>query len=504
MEQDRVLIIIDNGFARQIRLDRGEGQWRLGRQNSGTFPDIPLSSAFVSKEHGIFRLVQGVWTYENNPENRFGTWYNSEPLGRAAEEGRGGMGQRTLRDGDALTIRAGKETVMLLYREHPLEGKWTAFRTEGSEERIYVGSNPDYCSICLPLPRVSARNTVFVREADRRWYVEDLGSLVGTWVNGKKAEGREYLHNGSRIHIDKCLMIYLDGILYYNEAGSEDAALERDRLNSERIILSAKIHSKKVNDKRSRGLLESIKNLVVPVKKELLHDVSLDIREGTLVALLGTAGAGKSTVMNCLNGMELGGVTGSILYDGVDLKKHFSRVQYQIGSVPQQKVVHPSLTVREELTEAAVLRLPAGTGREEIRRRVDDTINVLGLKNVENSRVVKLSGGEMGRVNVGIELVADRKLLCLDEPDAGLSPNLKKELFILLRNLAHDKKVTILAIIHDVSEIYMFDQMIMMVKVDNVGRLAFSGTPREAKARFHTDIKNIYEILEAEPEKYIL
>ena len=501
--QSRALIIIDNGFARQILLDAsGKTTWTIGRQNNEVHPDIPMASLFVSKEQGELHLVNGSWMYENVASSRCGTWYNGEPLGNAAVNGN--TGPRKLKEGDVLQIRSQAGKVIMIYMRKRMEGNWTSCHLDKLGDRIFAGSNPDYCSICLALPNISARNTVFDYIKNDGWYAEDLGSVRGTLLNGKILQKKTRLQEGDRIQIDKCLMIYMENTLYYNEAGRESRARNASMLRTKKVILSAEIKSKVVRDRsKSNTFSATLKNFFVPAKKELLKDVRLDIREGTMVALLGTAGAGKSTVMNCLNGMELQGVNGKILFDGVDLQKNFDKVQSRIGSVPQQKVVHPSLTVTEELTEAAILRLPAGTPDEEIRRRVEHTISILGLEKKKNTRIVKLSGGEMGRVNVGIELVANRKLLCLDEPDAGLSPNLKKQLFILLHDLAHRNNVTILAIIHDVSEIYMFDQIIMMVKVNEIGRLAFSGTPDEARKYFGTEIKNIYEILESNPEKYV-
>ena len=99
--------------------------------------------------------------------------------------------------------------------------------------------------------------------------------------------------------------------------------------------------------------------------------------------------------------------------------------------------------------------------------------------------------------------MADRKLLCLDEPDAGLDPENKRKLFETLRKLAHEDGKSILTIIHDVSDIDLFDKIIIMNKVDNVGRLAFSGTPDEARKYFGAEIKDVYTIMAQNPEKYI-
>ena len=169
----------------------------------------------------------------------------------------------------------------------------------------------------------------------------------------------------------------------------------------------------------------------------------------------------------------------------------------------QKKTFHRFFTPEREFTYAAIKRLPADTTKAEVRERVDRTLEMLSMTGVRSNRNSKLSGGEQTRVNVGIELVADRDLLCLDEPDQGLSPNYKHELFEIMRNLAHKNGKSVLTIIHDVSEIDMFDQVIMLAKVDGVGRLAFSGTPAEAKQYFGCDIRDAYALLERDPKKFV-
>ena len=257
------------------------------------------------------------------------------------------------------------------------------------------------------------------------------------------------------------------------------------------IVLHAEIETKQVRNNSGSGM------------KELIRDIRLDIREGTLVALLGTAGAGKTTVMNCLNGMDLAGVQGRVLYRGVDLMQNFDQMKALIGSVPQKKTFHPSFTPEQEFRLAARKRLPADTTDEEIRQRVEQTLQMLSMTGVRNNRTSKLSGGEQTRVNIGIELVADRDLLCLDEPDQGLSPNYKHELFQIMRSLAHDSGKSVLSIIHDVSEIDLFDQVIILAKVNGVGRLAFSGSPEEARNYFGVEISDAYALLERDPGRFL-
>lgn len=324
-------------------------------------------------------------------------------------------------------------------------------------------------------------------------FLTDCNSAAGTYVNGAKITGKVALKDRDRISMGDCNYIYNEGRLVFakNDSDTTRSVLRKMDPGRRPVVLRADIKTKQVKNNSGVGM------------KELIRDIHVEVKEGTLVAMLGTAGAGKSTVMNCLNGMDLLGVQGSVNYRGVDLVHNFEQMKYLIGSVPQEKIFHPAFTPEEEFTQAAILRLPGDTSMKEIKSRVDKTLEMLSMNGVRKNRNSKLSGGEKTRVNVGIELVADRDFLCLDEPDQGLSPNYKHELFTILQNLAHDYGKTVVSIIHDVSEIDMFDQVIMLAKAGGVGRLAFSGCPADAREYFGADIRDAYALLERNPEKFI-
>ena len=358
-------------------------------------------------------------------------------------------------------------------------------------DRIVIGRKTD-ADLRTARAWLASEHAEITKKGDD-YFLTDLGSEAGTYLNGERVVGTVALKPEDHISMADVNMLFRNGkVLYdkkYNESKTADMR-ERGTAGS-KTILRANIRTKQVRNHSGSGM------------KELIRDVNLELKEGTLVALLGTAGAGKSTVMNCLNGMDLAGVQGSVFYRGVDLMRDFERMKFMIGSVPQKKVFHPAFTPEEEFRQSAILRLPADTSGKEIKRRVDQTLEMLSMTGVRKSRNSTLSGGEQTRVNVGIELVADRDLLCLDEPDQGLSPNYKHELFEIMRKLAHDYGKTVLSIIHDVSEIDLFDQVIMLAKVDGVGRLAFSGTPADARKYFGCDIRDAYALLEREPERFV-
>lgn len=489
------LVIVEDDQARVCALDV-RPNWAVGRYdpNMANTPDILFTSPIVSREHGWIQNIDDQWIYVDNPKNLNGTFHNGVKISRP----RPGTKKPTiLESGDVLRIdnddldHVSSQGVFMLFTTTPVKGNWTTYPLK--KQTTFIGRDSS-CDIVESLPYVSAKHAK-ITNVNNQYYLSDCGSSAGTFLNGKQVTVTTPLREKDYISICDCSFIFLGNKLLYAHRNRkrEKEELRRTAPDQRPVVLKADIKTKRVKDNSGNGM------------KELIRDIRLEIRQGTLVALLGTAGAGKSTVMNCLNGMDLEGVQGSVIFRDVDLMKHFEQMKYLIGSVPQKKTFHPDFSPEKELRIAAQKRLPADTTRKEINERVDKTLEMLGISGVRKSKNSKLSGGEQTRVNIGIELVADRELLCLDEPDQGLDPKYKHEVFQIMRDLAHKNGKSVLSIIHDVSEIDMFDQVIMLVKADGVGQLAFSGTPEEMRKKFGvTDIRTVYGLLEKEPHKYIV
>lgn len=511
------LVVLEGGAVRSFPLEM-KNKWIIGRATPELQQDIILESKIVSRQHGYIQNIDGEWYYiEQGSLN--GTYYNGNriPVGENKKSD-----AVKLKNGDILRIDSqdleNPETrgIWMMFTTESIGNQWKTVLLRKKE--THFGRDKERCDIVIPLSYISGRHMTIVRKNDN-YYVMDCDSMAGTWLNNEPVHGEMRLHEKDMISICDCTMIFAGNTIIYNvplragknqilkatdenkengkmvvvteEAVMEQSEIKDEYLESKPIVLKANIKSRKVPSNTGHG------------EKELIRDVRVEVQEGTLVALLGGAGAGKSTVMNCMNGMDTAGMTGSVEYNGVDLIKNFDRMKYLIGSVPQMETFHESLTVEQELTHAARHRLPGDTKKAEIKARVDYTLKQLGIEGIRKNRISKCSGGEKRRVNIGIELVADRQLLCLDEPDAGLDPGNKRKLFETLRSLAHDEGKSILTIIHDVSDIELFDKIIIMNKVDNVGRLAFAGTPKQAREYFGVDIKDVYQLMAKDPEKYV-
>lgn len=488
------LIILENDQIRICALDT-RPEWKIGRYDPDepNVPDILFESMIVSRTHGWLRNIDGQWFFVDNPENINGTFHNGVKIPRPKRKTKTPI---LLEHGDVLRVdnedlnHVSAQGVLMLFTTDTIKGTWTTYELG---TRTTVIGRDESCDIIESLPYISSKHAK-ISYVNGGYYLSDCNSNAGTFLNGKAVKSNVRLREKDYISLCDCNYFFLGDKLLYARRNhkKERAALKMTRPCERPIVLSADIQSKKVKV-----------GAIIKHNKELLHDIRLNIREGTLVAVLGTAGAGKSTLMGCLSGQEHSGVTGSVVYRGVDLIKNLNQIKYLIGNVPQEKVIHPESTPEKELTDSAERRLSADTTKEEIRQRVEKTLEMLSMTKVKDTLNSRLSGGEKTRVNVGIDLVADRDIYFLDEPEQGLSPNLRDELYVFLRDLAHSHGKTIVAIIHDVSCIDMFDQVIFLVKANGVGRLAFSGTPDEGSKHFGVPISKAYALLEADPEKYV-
>lgn len=482
-------LIIMEASAISVFLLDDNPSWILGRVTPGEKPTamVPLRSSVVSRVHGKLYREQGNWFYLDNPTNTNGTVLNGRLIPKKNNT------PNRLYDGDTLRIdridtrTSVENAVMILFTTAATVDSWQKYSFQG-KTTVTIGRSKS-CDIVQPLPYLSARHAE-IQIRPEGCFLRDCGSKAGTFLNRQKITQPVRLRDKDLFRLaDRSFFLVGNTILY---CSVPEKPVHAQTARERPVILRADIQSKRVPDRNADS-----------GTKELIRDIHLELRQGTLIAILGTAGAGKTTVMNCLNGMDLLGVSGSVVYRNVDLTQNFDQIKNLIGSVPQKKVFHPTFTPEQEFYFAAKKRLPGDTTEEEIQIRVDRTLDMLSIQNVRANRNNRLSGGEQTRVNVGIELVADRDFLCLDEPDQGLSPNYKHELFQILRALAHESGKTMLTIIHDVSEIDMFDQVILLAKKDQVGRLAFSGTPEEARQYFGVDIRDAYTLLDKHPERYI-
>jgi ABC-type multidrug transport system ATPase subunit/predicted component of type VI protein secretion system len=223
----------------------------------------------------------------------------------------------------------------------------------------------------------------------------------------------------------------------------------------------------------STGGLE-VRNVqyVVENGKQLLSDISLTARPGTLTAVIGGSGAGKSTLARLIAGYTTPS-SGSVMFEGHDIHAEYASLRSRIGMVPQDDVVHRQLTVNQALSYAAELRLPPDTSKADRTKVVSQVLEELDLTKHAHTRVDKLSGGQRKRASVALELLTGPSLLILDEPTSGLDPALDLQVMTMLRQLADAGRV-VLVVTHSLSYLDVCDQVLLVAPG---GKTAYCGPP---------------------------
>ena len=183
---------------------------------------------------------------------------------------------------------------------------------------------------------------------------------------------------------------------------------------------------------RTGGLEVRDVKYVVDNGKQLLDNISLTARPGTLTAVIGGSGAGKSTLARLIAGYTTPS-SGSVTFAGHNIHTEYASLRSRIGMVPQDDVVHRQLTVNQALGYAAELRLPPDTSKADRAKVVTQVLEELDLTKHADTRVDKLSGGQRKRASVALELLTGPSLLILDEPTSGLDPALDHQVMMMLR-----------------------------------------------------------------------
>jgi len=174
-----------------------------------------------------------------------------------------------------------------------------------------------------------------------------------------------------------------------------------------------------------------------------LHGVSLNVKQGEVVALVGRNGAGKTTTIRSIMGL-MPKISGSMQFDGKDLVSLKAHDRYRLGLayVPEERRIVPGLTVRENLQ----LGLVASSGKIDEREAIDEIAESFPrLKERLDQEGVTMSGGEQQMLAIARATIAKPKMILLDEPSEGIMPVLVEEMGVLFRKL-RDQGVTLLLV----------------------------------------------------------
>ncbi|MEA2396499.1 MAG: sulfate/thiosulfate transport system ATP-binding protein [Thermoleophilaceae bacterium] len=210
-----------------------------------------------------------------------------------------------------------------------------------------------------------------------------------------------------------------------------------------------------------------------------VDDVSLEVRDGSLTALLGPSGSGKSTLLRIIAGLEAPD-QGRVLIAGED-RTHAPARQRDVGFVFQHYAAFKHMTVRENVAFGLKIRKAP---RERVQARVEELLELVHLEGYANRYPAQLSGGQRQRMALARALAVEPRVLLLDEPFGALDATVRKELRAWLRRLHDDVHVTTIFVTHDQEEAMEVAEQIVVM---NEGRVEQVGTPRDVYERPATE-----------------
>ena len=200
-------------------------------------------------------------------------------------------------------------------------------------------------------------------------------------------------------------------------------------------------------------------------------DASIEVPSGSLTALLGPSGSGKSTLLRVIAGLERP-EAGTVELDGVDVTQRAAQKR-GVGFVFQHYAAFKHMTVRENVAFGLKVRKRP---RAEIRKRVDELLELVQIAGWAGHYPAQLSGGQRQRMALARALAVEPKVLLLDEPFGALDARVRKDLRAWLRRLHDEMHVTTIFVTHDQEEaMEISDQIVLM----NHGRIEQAGGPRD-------------------------
>jgi len=399
--------------------------------------DIVLQSPLVSKYHMQF-VIRGecVDVYDNNSTN-----------GMYVEKVR--VQSARLQNGNVIKVMIDREdttkNVCILFSMGSLDFCWRS--VDVSQLLTITIGRDEGCSIVLKNSSISKVHATIKRQSDGYYLYsyKNTGSIV---VNGNKVDKYVKLCEKDIILIANTKMVFSS---FYFSYVTYDSGI---RVEADHVVKTVRGPKGKLN---------------------IVNDISLTIKPGEFVAIIGGSGAGKSSFMNCISGYSKP-TTGQVRVNGEDLYENYETLKQVIGYVPQADIVYDNLSVQSMLEYAAKLRMPKDTTRAERKEKVSEVIHMVELQGKEKAMIKRLSGGQKKRVSIAVELLSDPNLFFLDEPSSGLDPGTEEKLMETLKKMSTMGK-TIILITHNTMNIHLCDKIIFLGKG---GNLCYFGTPSEA------------------------
>lgn len=232
--------------------------------------------------------------------------------------------------------------------------------------------------------------------------------------------------------------------------------------------------------------------------RQILKDVSLTVKDGETMVILGASGSGKSTLLKLIIGL-LTPTSGEVLVDGKDMgrlsEEELNKARRNMGFVFQYSALFDSMNVKENV--AFGLRMHTKLPEEEIDRIVKEKLHLVGLDGIENLMPSSLSGGMKKRVSLARAIALEPKIIFYDEPTAGLDPIRSTDISLLIKHTQKALHATSVVVTHDLKSAEMIaDRMAFLYK----GSFLAIGRPEDLKASEDERVRQFMEGLPSDPD----
>ena len=232
--------------------------------------------------------------------------------------------------------------------------------------------------------------------------------------------------------------------------------------------------------------------------RQILKDMSLTVKDGETMVILGASGSGKSTLLKLIIGL-LTPTSGEVLVDGKDMgrlsEEELNKARRNMGFVFQYSALFDSMNVKENV--AFGLRMHTKLPEEEIDRIVKEKLHLVGLDGIENLMPSSLSGGMKKRVSLARAIALEPKIILYDEPTAGLDPIRSTDISLLIKHTQKALHATSVVVTHDLKSAEMIaDRMAFLYK----GSFLAIGRPEELKASEDERVRQFMEGLPSDPD----
>lgn len=431
----------------------------IGRYNTN---DIVIENKLISKHHAKIIFSQDSFFIEDLKSTN-GVYVNGTKVIKSS-----------VRASDKIMLSKNVELkwddVLSAFRNKKSNSYPSKPKLDLTKNVIKIGRNSDN-DVVIDNIKVSRYHARLSKE-NGTWFIEDLGSSNGTYVNEKKI--KKIAVNEKDSVLIGGIPLKLEDLLYKNKQIKGDVSITLENVSFE-------INGKKIID-----------------------DISLTIYPGEFVGLIGPSGSGKTTLMMLMNGINLP-TNGKVLINNQNLHHNFTAFKGLIGYVPQDDIIHRELTVKESLLFTSKLRLQT-IQTDDVESQVNKVLKTLKLTDAQDVLIGTaekkgISGGQRKRVNLAQELITEPSILFLDEPTSGLDPKSDNDVMNNLKDISEKGKIVLLTT-HAITE-ENFKILSHLIVLTKQGKLAYFGPANQACDYFNVNLPfEIFDKLEKHTPDY--